>query len=151
MSNSRVAFLVLQVVAIAVAHAIYLCRRRTTLPQGSEVERINGHRVLAFSFMARLPFGKQRGNDGDQLLAERQSFESTAMKALKFVGFEVHGVNYEQGNAVICADADAVFFSAYGRLQSARGSAEYVCVGDFDSRDLAELIVSLIDLDGPRF
>jgi hypothetical protein len=73
------------------------------------------------------------------------------MAALRFVGFEVHGVTYRCGSAIACPDADASYFSIYGRLQNAHGHAEYVCVGDFDSRELAELIVSLIELDGPCF
>jgi hypothetical protein len=72
------------------------------------------------------------------------------VKAMRFVSFEVHGVTYEHGTAVICGDAVADFFSVYGQLRNAHGDVEYICVGDFNSRELADLIVSLIPLDGPR-
>ncbi len=66
------------------------------------------------------------------------------MKVLHFVGYEVHAVKDYGEHAQICADAKADFYSIYGILLNAYGSTEYVCVGDFPSREAAELIVELL-------
>ena len=66
------------------------------------------------------------------------------MAVRRFVGFEVHGVRDLGEHAEICADAQADFFSIYGILLNAHGSPEYCCVGDFSTRDTAELVVELI-------
>ena len=66
------------------------------------------------------------------------------MNVLRFVGYEVHAVKDYGDRAAICADEDADFWSIYGALLNARGSTDYVCVGDFSSRQAAELIVELL-------
>ena len=66
------------------------------------------------------------------------------MTVLRFVGFEVHGVKEHGEHAEVCVDAQADFFSIYGVLLNAHGSPEYCCIGDFSTRDAAELVVELI-------
>ena len=71
------------------------------------------------------------------------------MNAVRFLRLEVHGVKYEAGVAVACDDSEASFFSIYGLLENASGGGEYVCVGDFLSRESGELIASLLAVDPP--
>ena len=66
------------------------------------------------------------------------------MKVLRFVGYEVHAVKDYGEHAEVCADVQADFYSIYGLLLNSHGSTEYVCVGDFSSRQAAELIVDLL-------
>jgi hypothetical protein len=66
MNITRVAVLVVNVVVVVVANAVYLCRRNAKLPRGSEVERINGRPVLKFPFIARRPTGDFLGNDSQR-------------------------------------------------------------------------------------
>jgi hypothetical protein len=66
------------------------------------------------------------------------------MRVLRFVGYEVHAVKDYGERAEVCADAQADFYSIYGLLLNSHGSTEYVCVGDFSSRQAAELIVDLL-------
>ncbi len=66
------------------------------------------------------------------------------MNVLRFVGYEVHAVKDYGEHAEVCADGQADFWSIYGFLLNAHGSTEYVCVGDFSSRQAAELIVNLL-------
>ena len=48
------------------------------------------------------------------------------------------------GLGEVCADDQADFWSIYGMLLNAHGITEYVCVGDFSSRQAAVLIVDLL-------
>ena len=66
------------------------------------------------------------------------------MRVLRFVGYEVHAVKDYGEHAEVCADDKADFWSIYGMLLNAHGSTDYVCVGDFSSRQAAELIVDLL-------
>lgn len=66
------------------------------------------------------------------------------MKLLRFIGYEVHAVKDYGERAAICADDAADFWSIYGLTLNAHGDTEYVCVGDFSSREAAELIVELL-------
>ncbi len=71
------------------------------------------------------------------------------MKVLRFVGYEVHAVKDFGQHAEVCADDQADFWSIYGMLLNAHGSTEYVCVGDFSSRQAAVLIVDLLGAQFP--
>lgn len=62
---------------------------------------------------------------------------------MKFVKLEVKGVRHigEEDCEVVDDDADAEFFSIYGRDE--RGFA--YCIGDFTSRPAAETIKAALD------
>jgi hypothetical protein len=66
------------------------------------------------------------------------------MNKVRFSALEVYGVTYAGGRAVVCGDSEARFFSIFGRLHDTRGRAQYICVGDFMSREAAELVMELL-------
>ena len=66
------------------------------------------------------------------------------MTPQRFIGFEVHGVKDHGAHAAVCSDDKADFFSLYGVLLNAHGNPEYCCIGDFSTRNAAELIAELI-------
>ena len=66
------------------------------------------------------------------------------MNALRFSGFEVHGINLLGDSAVACEDQAADFFSVYGVLSDAVEVTRYVCIGDFDTREAAVHVIHLI-------
>jgi hypothetical protein len=66
------------------------------------------------------------------------------VKTLKFERLAVYGVKSAWNGATVCPDSDAEFFSIYGLLRNVRGTPDYICVGDFGTRDEAELVVDLL-------
>ncbi len=66
------------------------------------------------------------------------------MNVLRFVGYEVHAVKDYGEHAEVCSDDQGDFWSIYGMLLNSHGGTDYVCVGDFSSRQAAELIVNLL-------
>lgn len=61
---------------------------------------------------------------------------------MKFVSLEVQGVKEMDDNCMIVEDeADADFFSIYGRTDEGHA----YCVGDFSSRQSAEVIKAAIE------
>lgn len=62
----------------------------------------------------------------------------------RFISLEVYGVKDFGDCAEVCQDDKADYFAIYGVLLNSHGSPEYCCVGDFSTRDAAELIVELI-------
>ncbi len=71
------------------------------------------------------------------------------MKVLRFVGYEVHAVKDYGEHAAVVKDEEADFYSIYGILLNVHGSPDYCCVGDFSSREAAELIVDLLGAQFP--
>lgn len=60
---------------------------------------------------------------------------------MKFVSLEIKGVREEDDECMVVEDdADAMFFSIYGRCE--KGLA--YCIGDFNSRDAANIIMGAL-------
>jgi hypothetical protein len=156
MNAAKVAILVTQALFLAVAQAVYSRMRHSLLPIGSRVESINGRRVVRLSFERR---HMKRGNAPwagrflDRLgeaapwgspLIGRPGGNSVESTALRFASLEVRAIRCAAGKFEICATSEAELFSIYGGLRNAADAIEYFCVGDFDTREAAELVVELL-------
>jgi len=63
------------------------------------------------------------------------------MTGSHFVAFELHPIRDLGDIAEVTTDGDADFWSVYGVLPT----RDLVCIGDYDSRDAAELVLWLLD------
>lgn len=64
---------------------------------------------------------------------------------IRFESYEVHPIADNGTECYVCADEDAHFWSVYGLLPSFGGGRDVaVCIGDFQTREAAELVVEFI-------
>jgi hypothetical protein len=61
-----------------------------------------------------------------------------------FCAYEIHPLRWQGERCVNCEEEDAEFFSLFGVLLTANGREELICIGDFSSRDAAQIVLDLI-------
>jgi hypothetical protein len=157
MSAAKAAIIVTQCLLLAVAHSVYLRMRPSILPIGSRVENINGRRVMRLFFERRrmkretthwarrfLDRLSEVGPSRSALVEGRPSGDLFRTTELRFANLEVRAIKDAAGTLEICRNSEAELFSIYGGLRNAADAIEYVCVGDFDTREAAELVVELL-------